>query len=88
MFIHLENRVIPPLRGPPDNRPTPLKRPIVNVNLLINVLISTPYVTAHQRKMLNKLTCTAKSRVKPHFWCKGWLHKRGFTVTMVICKSI
>ena len=32
----------PLLRGHPDERPTPLERPLKNVNLNINVLISTP----------------------------------------------
>ena len=32
----------PLLRGHPDERPPPLERPIENVNLNINVLISTP----------------------------------------------
>ena len=34
--------VKPLLRGHPDERPPPLKRPLVNVNLNINVLIFTP----------------------------------------------
>ena len=34
--------VEPLLRGHPDERPHPLERPIDNVNLNINVLISTP----------------------------------------------
>ena len=32
----------PLLRGHPDERPHPLERPLDNVNLNINVLISTP----------------------------------------------
>ena len=32
----------PLLRGHPDERPPPLERPLDNVNLNINVLISTP----------------------------------------------
>ena len=32
----------PLLRGHPDKRPPPLERPLDNVNLNINVLISTP----------------------------------------------
>ena len=36
------NTVKPPLRGHPEERPTPLERPLDNVNLNINVLISTP----------------------------------------------
>ena len=32
----------PLLRGHPDKKPPPLKRPFDNVNLNINVLISTP----------------------------------------------
>ena len=32
----------PLLRGHPDERPPPLKRPLDNVNLHINVLIFTP----------------------------------------------
>ena len=32
----------PPLRGHPDERPPSLERPLNNVNLNINVLISTP----------------------------------------------
>ena len=34
--------VEPLLRGHPDERPPPLERPLDNVNLNINVLISTP----------------------------------------------
>ena len=34
----------PLLRGHPDQRPPPLERPLDNVNLYINVLISTPDV--------------------------------------------
>ena len=34
--------VEPLLRGHPDERPAPLERPLDNVNLNINVLISTP----------------------------------------------
>ena len=34
--------VEPLLRGYPDERPPPLERPLANVNLNINVLISTP----------------------------------------------
>ena len=33
----------PLLRGHPDERPTPLERPFDNVNLNINLLISTPF---------------------------------------------
>ena len=32
----------PLFRGHPDDRPTPLERPLDNENLNINVLISTP----------------------------------------------
>ena len=32
----------PLLRGHPDERPPPLERPLANVNLNINELISTP----------------------------------------------
>ena len=37
-----EDTVEPLLRGHPDERPPPLERPLDNVNLYINVLISTP----------------------------------------------
>ena len=36
------NTVKPFLRGHPEERPTPLERPLGNVNLNINVLLSTP----------------------------------------------
>ena len=36
------NTVEPLLRGHPDERPSPLERPLDNVNLNINVLIFTP----------------------------------------------
>ena len=36
------NRVEPLLRGHPDEMPAPQERPLDNVNLNINVLISTP----------------------------------------------
>ena len=55
------------LRGHPDERPPPLERPLDNVNLNINVLISTP----DERPPL----------LKGHFSGeKGWPHKRGSTV--------
>ena len=34
--------VEPLLRGHPDERPSPLERPVDNVNLNMNTLISTP----------------------------------------------
>ena len=40
--ISLPCTVEPLLRGHPDERPPPLERPPDNVNLNINVLISTP----------------------------------------------
>ena len=40
--ITLLNTVELLLRGHPNERPSPLERPIDNVNLNINVLISTP----------------------------------------------
>ena len=55
------------LRGHPDKRPTLLVRPLDNVNLNINVLISTPY----KRPSLSQ---------GHNFVKKGWPHKRGFTV--------
>ena len=39
---HNKITVEPLLRGHPDESPTPLERPLDNVNLNINVLISTP----------------------------------------------
>ena len=39
--VPLPNTVAPLLRGHPE-RPTPLERPLENVNININVLISTP----------------------------------------------
>ena len=44
MFLRdiIINTMEPLLRGHPDERPTPLERPLDNVNLNINVLISTP----------------------------------------------
>ena len=41
-FINNTITLEPLLRGHPDERPTPLVRPLENVNLNINVLISTP----------------------------------------------
>ena len=38
----MANTVEPLLRGHPDDRPTPLERPLDNVNLNINILIYTP----------------------------------------------
>ena len=38
----MSHTVEPLLKGHPDERPTPLERPFDNVNLNINVLISTP----------------------------------------------
>ena len=37
-----KNTVEPLLKGHPDERPPPLERPFDNVNLTLNVLISTP----------------------------------------------
>ena len=43
VFVYLlPNTVEPLLRGHPFERPPPLERPLDNVNLNINVLISTP----------------------------------------------
>ena len=41
VFI-ITNTVEPLLRGHPDERPPSLERPLDNVNLNLNVLISTP----------------------------------------------
>ena len=59
--------VEPLLRGHPDERPPPLERPLTNVNLNINVLISTP----DERPPLLKATFLMQ---------KGWPHKQGTTV--------
>ena len=40
--VQIKYTVEPLLRGHPDERPPPLERPLHNVNLNINVLISTP----------------------------------------------
>ena len=40
-LIYVCNTVEPLLRGHPNERPTPLERPLDNVNLNINVLITT-----------------------------------------------
>ena len=59
--------VEPLLRGHPDERPAPLERPLDNVNMNINVLISTP----EEKPPL----------LKGHFSdAKGWSHKKGSTV--------
>ena len=42
MYIYIITTVEPLLRGHPDERPPPLEKPLDNVNLNINVLISTP----------------------------------------------
>ena len=42
LYIIIIVAVEPLLRGHPDERPPPLERPLDNVNLYINVLISTP----------------------------------------------
>ena len=59
--------VEPLLRGQPDERPAPLERPLDNVNLNINVLISTP----DEKPPLLKGNFLMQ---------KGWPHKRGSTV--------
>ena len=41
-MVSKANTVEPFLRGHPDERPPPLERPLDNVNLNINALISTP----------------------------------------------
>ena len=58
--------VEPLLRGHPDERPAPLKRPLDNVNLNINVLISTP----DEKPPL----------LKGHLMQKEWPHKMVSTV--------
>ena len=42
LHITVAYTVEPLLRGHPDERPSPLDGPFVNLNLNINVLISTP----------------------------------------------
>ena len=62
-----QSTVEPLYRGHPDERPTPLERPLYTANLNINVLISTP----DERPPL----------LKDHFsGGKGWPHKRSSTV--------
>ena len=41
-MMRKSNTMEPLLRGQPDERPLPLERPLDNINLNINVLISTP----------------------------------------------
>ena len=41
IMLKYNNTVEPLLGGHPDERPPPLERPLANVNLNINVLIST-----------------------------------------------
>ena len=48
MFHHVEVEHL--LRGHPDKRPPPLERPLDNVNLNINVLMSTPDERPHLLK--------------------------------------
>ena len=60
--------VEPLLRGHPDERPLPLERPLVNVNLNINVLIFLPLTRGHP------------SWKATFLMQKGWPHKRGSTV--------
>ena len=60
----------PLLRDHPDERSPPLEKPLDNVNLNINVLISTP----DERPPV----------LKGHFsGVEGWPHKRGFTVYVI-----
>ena len=61
--------VEPLLRGHPDKRPLLLEGPLDNVNLNINILISTP----DQRPPLLKAHLSYK---------KGWPHKRGSTILL------
>ena len=43
LFLSVDAYTVKPLlRGHPDERPSPLERPLDNVNLNINVLIFTP----------------------------------------------
>ena len=66
-MLKIDDTVEPLLRDHPDERPPPLERPLDNVNLNINVLISTP----DERPPL----------LKGHFPVqKRWPHKRGSTV--------
>ena len=61
----------PLLRGHPDERPPPLERPLDNVNLNINVLISTP----DERRPL----------LKGHFsGAKGVASQKGFHWNMIL----
>ena len=66
--------VEPLLRGHPDQRPPPLERPLDNVNLNINVLISTP----DERPPL----------LKGHFSdAKGVASQQGFHCFIMLCTS-
>ena len=69
------NQWNPFLRGHPDERPTPLEITLDNVNLNVNLLISTP----DKRPPL----------LKGHTFLlqKRWRHKRGFTVFLYIFRS-
>ena len=72
MFIYT---VEPLLRGHPDERPPPLERPLDNVNLNINVLISTP----DERPPL----------LKGHFsGAKGVASQEGFHCTRLFLLSL
>ena len=69
---HIWYTVEPLLRGHPDERPLPLERPLDNVNLNINVLISTP----DERPPL----------LKDHFSdAKGVASQEGFHCSTMIC---
>ena len=71
LYIIIIVAVEPLLRGHPDERPPPLERPLYNVNLYINVLISTP----DERPPFLKANFLMQ---------KGWPHKRGSSVLLFL----
>ena len=65
----------PLLRGHPDERPVPLERPLDNVNLNVNVLISNP----DERPPL----------LKGHFSDKNWVaSQEGFHCIVILAAFV
>ena len=86
-MLQLNNNTVEPLlRGHPDERPPPLERPLDNVNLNINVIISTP----DERPPLFKghFLCAKGVASQEGFHCNSLLYDDFCGVETIIVKFI